>query len=182
MKRVICTHCITTCLVIPVLSLLQFLTCKLFSNPHNGIVVHTMLYCVPLLGYHFQLRLLHHKPSGKLAVKTELVTITNDYKVMSSPSSHRHGHLKGAPEEVCTLLWQGPLLLSASSDKTPDPTANLTFDLTMNEREKEERGKLVLPYHHSAEKKRALLLVCTSHGTVHFLAVCWWVNSTGWLW
>ena len=45
--------------------------------------------------------------------------------------------------------------------KAPDPTANLTFDLTLSEREKEERGRLVLPYHHSAQKKTALLQVYT---------------------
>lgn len=45
------------------------------------------------------------------------------------------------------------------SFKPPDPAANLTFDLTLSDREKEERSRLALPYHHSAEQKTALLSV-----------------------
>ena len=48
---------------------------------------------------------------------------------------------------------------TVSTEKALDPTANLTFDLTLSERAKEERSRLVLPYHHSAEKRTALLQV-----------------------
>jgi hypothetical protein len=94
-----------------------------------------------------QAKELHRKTSGKLLVKTELVTISNDYEVTSLPLS------------MCTNQQSAP-------EVTPDPTANLTFDLTLSEREKEERGRLVLPYHHSHQKKTALLQA--GSGQIHY--------------
>lgn len=68
----------------------------------------------------------------------------------------------------------------AWSFKTRDPTANLTFDLTLSEREREERDRLILPYHHSAEQKTALLQVylvpfCSLISLLSFV-------PAGWLW
>ena len=39
----------------------------------------------------------------------------------------------------------------------PDPTANLTFNLSLTEREKEDRSKASLPYVKSEEQKAQLL-------------------------
>jgi hypothetical protein len=119
----------------------------------------------PNAGHHFQAKELHRKTSGKLLVKTELVTISNDYEVTSLPLS------------MCTNQQSAP-------EVTPDPTANLTFDLTLSEREKEERGRLVLPYHHSHQKKTALLQVHqtghTDHTQHHSPSPC--LPCPGWLW
>ena len=98
-----------------------------------------MSICPLYLAHHYQVGVRHVKTSGKLSATTELVTISNSYDVTSSvitPSTPSH---------------QAP--------SAPDPTVNLTFDLTLSEREREERGRLVLPYHHSAQKKTALLQV-----------------------
>ena len=40
---------------------------------------------------------------------------------------------------------------------TPDPTANLTFNLTLTEREKGDRAKAPLPYVKSEQQKTQLL-------------------------
>ena len=89
-----------------------------------------------------QVKVQHRKHSGKLLVATERVAIGNSYEVSSAP----------------------PLTssLTSSSSAAPDPTLNLTFDLTLSKREREERGRLVLPYHHSAREKMALLQVSSS--------------------
>ena len=39
------------------------------------------------------------------------------------------------------------------TSQPPDPTANLTFNLTLTEREKEDRSRVVLPYTHTSERK-----------------------------
>ena len=86
-----------------------------------------------------QVKVRHRKTSGKLLVSTELVAISNNYEVSSSP-----------------------LLTPSHTSPLPpplDPTHNLTFDLTLSEREREERGKVVLPYHHSLGKKTAMMQV-----------------------
>ena len=90
----------------------------------------------------FKVRVQHHRNSGKLLVSNELVSIGNCYEVSSSP--------------LITASHTSP------SPLAPDPTLNLTFDLTLSEREREERGQLVLPYHHSTRKKTALLEVSLS--------------------
>jgi hypothetical protein len=84
-----------------------------------------------------KVKVKHRKTSGKVLVSTEVVAMDDSYEMTSSP--------------------QVTSSLPTPSHPVPDPTQNLTFDLTLSEREREERRKLVLPYHHSAGKKTALL-------------------------
>lgn len=89
-----------------------------------------------------QVKVQHRRSSGKLLVSTEVVAVDNSYNMSSVP-----------------LVTSS---LPTPSPAAPDPTLNLTFDLTLSEREREERGQLVPPYHHSAGKKTALLQVSPS--------------------
>ena len=86
-----------------------------------------------------KVKVKHRKTTGKVLVSTEVVAMDDSYDMTSSP------------QVTSSLL--------TPSHPVPDPTQNLTFDLTPSEREREERRKLVLPYHHSAGKKTALLQV-----------------------
>ncbi len=61
--------------------------------------------------------------------------------------------------------------------QAPDPTANLTFNLTLSEKERRERAKVVLPYTYTSERKSAHLqvrLCFVSSGLINntFLSHC----------
>lgn len=106
-------------------------------------VISTIIEINPLSStlhslHHFQLGVKHCKNSGKLSITTELVTISNEYDITSSVVTHTTPSHHQLPPET-------------------DPTDNLTFNLTLTDQEREDRDKLILPYHHSAKKKSALL-------------------------
>ena len=61
----------------------------------------------------------------------------------------------------------------------PDPTANLTFNLTLTEREKEDRSQVVLPYTHTSERKPDPLQVWVQGWTRMMIASKNWMASGG---
>lgn len=74
---------------------------------------------------------IHHKrKSGKVTKQTETLSISHDYSTLSS-SLHE------------------PFTQSTPSTHTPsqaDPSANLSFDLTLTAKEKRDRANVILPY------------------------------------
>ena len=53
---------------------------------------------------------------------------------------------------------------SVMRDQSPDPTANLTFDLRLSSKEKVDRAKVILPYT-TAAVPRMEVGVSSNHGT-----------------
>ncbi|CAI8038431.1 Elongator complex protein 5 [Geodia barretti] len=119
--------------------------CLLHSDLHgrhvtsqvDHVMSTTIDLVVPQSPGQLKVKVKHRKTTGKVLVSTEVVAMDDSYDMTSSP------------QVTSSLL--------TPSHPVPDPTQNLTFDLTLSEREREERRKLVLPYHHSAGKKTALL-------------------------
>ena len=60
----------------------------------------------------------------------EQYTVSQSFSVLSTTDYH------GSP----------PSTSETTSTGDPDPTANLTFDLRLSSKEKEERSKVILPY------------------------------------
>ncbi|XP_064384553.1 elongator complex protein 5-like [Halichondria panicea] len=75
----------------------------------------------------------HRRKSGKISKQVESFTISADYSTLSSSLHRPHTH--------STLSTT-----HTTPSQAADPTANLTFDLTLTAKEKHDRANVVLPY------------------------------------
>jgi hypothetical protein len=64
-------------------------------------------------------------------LQTEQYSVSQSFSVLST--TDHHGSLPSTSD-------------SHEATSEPDPTANLTFDLRLSSKEKEERSKVILPY------------------------------------
>ena len=94
---------------------------------------------------------LHIRPSGKVAKLKEQYTISNDFNTIEN-------------EEVISITEA----VTADSSSTCDPTANLTFNLTLTEKEKNARSQMVLPYIQDKQKQEASLLSSAGEGKIFY--------------
>jgi len=74
-------------------------------------------------------RSVHRRPSGKVLKEIETFALTDGYEVVALKKFEVQKK-QATPEP----------------NEQPDPTAGLTFKLTLEEKEKEDRSQLVLPY------------------------------------
>uniref|UniRef100_A0A3Q3WGG4 Elongator complex protein 5 n=1 Tax=Mola mola TaxID=94237 RepID=A0A3Q3WGG4_MOLML len=85
-------------------------------------------------------KLTKRSKSGKVTQDEEIFSIQEDLSVIVKSRTSQVGPKQTDPEEQET-----------------DPTANLTFNLRLSDREREAKEKLALPFVFSKEKKSALL-------------------------
>ncbi|XP_071946124.1 elongator complex protein 5-like isoform X2 [Antedon mediterranea] len=79
--------------------------------------------------------IVHKRRTGKVFKKKEGYSVDRDYRLITFPEETKQSVIKMEPPD------QG------------DPTANLTFNLTLRESEKQARSEVVLPYTLSAKRK-----------------------------
>eukprot|EP00123_Amoebidium_parasiticum_P010652 comp20233_c0_seq1/m.25225 comp20233_c0_seq1/g.25225 ORF comp20233_c0_seq1/g.25225 comp20233_c0_seq1/m.25225 type:complete len:307 (-) comp20233_c0_seq1:93-1013(-) len=92
---------------------------------------------------------LHRKKTGKVTRTRELYHVDARNKLESRP-------------------LEGPNKVAAPKDPQADPTANLTFNLSLTGQQKDARAQLVLPYMHSQKTQKALLGGGAGRGQIHY--------------
>ncbi|XP_033107715.1 elongator complex protein 5-like [Anneissia japonica] len=79
--------------------------------------------------------IVHKRKTGKVFKKKEGYSVDGDYRLITFPEEQR----------LTTIPMETP--------KQGDPTANLTFNLTLRDSERQARSEVVLPYTLSAKRK-----------------------------
>ncbi|XP_064409043.1 elongator complex protein 5 isoform X2 [Latimeria chalumnae] len=97
--------------------------------------------------------IVQRKESGKVIKKEEYFTVLEDFnlKVLGEPAQLSR-RPEGKEEETAQV----------------DPTASLTFNLHLSDKERKAKENLSLPFHFSAEKKSSLLQPQANQGHIFY--------------
>ncbi|XP_052212717.1 elongator complex protein 5-like isoform X2 [Dreissena polymorpha] len=134
--------------------------CSLHSDLHDNIslslVEHLATTVVkvtePKMDQFFMAaNILHKRQSGKVIRTMEHFNINDQYGVFN-----------------VTEVKSVSATPSVMDSKQPDPTANLTFNLTLTDKEKEARSQVKLPYTYDREKQDDRLLKSVGEGKIFY--------------
>ncbi|KJE93424.1 hypothetical protein CAOG_04217 [Capsaspora owczarzaki ATCC 30864] len=100
----------------------------------------------------------HRRKTGKVLRSNEAFSFTLAHELVTVPASELSttgsaGSTAGASASAASSSSSS----AAGKTKQPDPTANLTFNLSLNAAERQARQNVVLPYLKTEADKRAIL-------------------------
>lgn len=93
---------------------------------------------------------IHKKVSGKVVKIRESFNITEEYQVT----------------EVAEVKQMSQNL--PADQNQLDPTANLTFNLSLSDKEKEARSQVILPYTYNKERQECVLAKSVGEGKIFY--------------
>lgn len=116
---------------------------------HTCTTVHKM---VPITTPYamFYCNTIHKKVSGKVVKIRESFNITEEYQVT----------------EVAEVKQMSQNL--PADQNQLDPTANLTFNLSLSDKEKEARSQVILPYTYNKERQECVLAKSVGEGKIFY--------------
>lgn len=116
---------------------------------HTCTTLHKM---VPITTAHamFCCNTLHKKVSGKVIKIIESFNITDCYQITEV------AEVKQIPQNI------------PAEQSQLDPTANLTFNLSLSDKEKEARSQVILPYTYNKERQDCVLAKSVGEGKIFY--------------